>query len=277
MGRTFWIAFGGFNQVWFAFMVPQLFFLLYRGGGDLLGIEAALGWSGAATVSPAVAWLIDVALLLQFGLWHSLFLIPSVQRRIQRAVPRELYGSLYAFIASTSVLLVCWFWQPLPGVVYAAEGGLAWMLLGAFLASWVLLVYSISYTGLGWQNGLTPWRAYIRNEKPPRRDMVTTGLYAWLRHPIYLSFLGLIWFTPRMTTEHLLMAAVWSVYIYAGSVHKDRRLLFYLGDGYREYMERVPGYPLVFWGPLARATPREVVGSFRSEPEASATESTSRR
>ena len=256
MGRMFWIAFGGFNQLWFAFMVPQLFFLLYRSGGDLLGIERAFSWSSGPTVSPALAWTIDVALLLQFGLWHTLFLIPGVQRRIQRWVPPDLYGSMYAFIASTSVLVVCWFWQPLPGVVYAAEGGLAFLLLGAFLASWVLLIFSISYTGLGWQNGLTPWLAYVRNVKPPARQLVTTGLYAWLRHPIYLSFLGLIWFTPVMTTDHALLTLVWSVYIYGGSVHKDRRLLFYLGDRYRDYMEKVPGYPLVFWGPLARAPQR---------------------
>jgi hypothetical protein len=32
-------------------------------------------------------------------------------------------------------------------------------------------------------------------------------------------------------------------------------LLFYLGDTYREYQARVPGYPLAF-GPLGRIAPQ---------------------
>ena len=52
-----------------------------------------------------------------------------------------------------------------------------------------------------------------------------------------MSFLGLIWFTPRMTADHALLTAIWSVYIFVGSYLKDLRLEFYLGDTYREYAQ----------------------------------------
>ena len=39
MKRRFWIAFGAASQVLFFFTVYQLFTFLYRGSGDLLGIE----------------------------------------------------------------------------------------------------------------------------------------------------------------------------------------------------------------------------------------------
>jgi protein-S-isoprenylcysteine O-methyltransferase Ste14 len=80
---------------------------------------------------------------------------------------------------------------------------------------------------------------------------VTHSLYRFLRHPIYLSFLGLIWFTPRMSLDHVLLTGVWTAYIFIGSYLKDERLAFYVGSPYREYQTRVPGYPL-FFGALGR-------------------------
>jgi protein-S-isoprenylcysteine O-methyltransferase Ste14 len=81
---------------------------------------------------------------------------------------------------------------------------------------------------------------------------VSHGVFRWLRHPVYLSFLGLIWFTPRMTFDHAVLTTVWTVYVFIGSWLKDRRLAYYIGDEYREYASRVPGYPGMIAGPLAR-------------------------
>lgn len=63
-----------------------------------------------------------------------------------------------------------------------------------------------------------------------------------LRHPVYLSFLGLIWFTPRMTLDHALLTATWTAYIFTGSWLKDRRLTYYLGRSYQDYAAKVPAY-----------------------------------
>ena len=73
-----------------------------------------------------------------------------------------------------------------------------------------------------------------------------------MRHPAYLSFLGLIWFTPVMTTDRSILTAVWTVYVFVGSYLKNRRLVSYLGEPYRRYMAEVPGYPGMFLGPLGR-------------------------
>jgi hypothetical protein len=55
-----------------------------------------------------------------------------------------------------------------------------------------------------------------------------------------------------MTIDHALLTGTWTLYIFVGSVLKDRRLEFYLRDDYREYAARVPGYPGMPFGPLAR-------------------------
>ncbi len=74
------------------------------------------------------------------------------------------------------------------------------------------------------------------------------GAYLWLRHPVYLSFLGLIWFVPADDRRSCRAGRDWTVYIFCGSWLKDQRLIHYLGDRYLRYQAEVPGYPGVFFG-----------------------------
>ena len=55
-----------------------------------------------------------------------------------------------------------------------------------------------------------------------------------------------------VTLDRAVLMVVWSVYILVGRVLKDRRLLFFIGTTYRDYQARVPGYPGMPLGPLAR-------------------------
>ena len=122
----------------------------------------------------------------------------------------------------------------------------------AFLACWPALIYSLSLTGLGYQTGFTRWWAWVRRRKLARRAFEVRGAYHFLRHPIYLSFLGLVWLTPAVTLDRALLIGLWTGYIFLGSYLKDRRLEFYLGESYRKYQARVPGYPFFLFGPLAK-------------------------
>jgi protein-S-isoprenylcysteine O-methyltransferase Ste14 len=144
------------------------------------------------------------------------------------------------------------YWRASQSVVWEAHG---WIRLGVqtcFYLSWVALFVSLRISGFGYQTGWTQWLCWLRHQPLPRRPLSERGPYRWMRHPAYLSFLGLIWFTPRLTADHAALTAIWTAYIFLGSCLKDRRLVFYLGDAYREYARRVPGYPGMFWGPLAK-------------------------
>ena len=61
-----------------------------------------------------------------------------------------------------------------------------------------------------------------------------------MRHPVYLTVLGLVWLVPVMTTDRAVLIAIVTVSTYVCSVRKDRRLLFYVGDEYRSYQSAVP-------------------------------------
>ncbi|MEI7781782.1 MAG: hypothetical protein WCJ18_07640, partial [Planctomycetota bacterium] len=58
-------------------------------------------------------------------------------------------------------------------------------------------------------------------------------------------------------------------YIFVGSALKDGRLVHFMGDTYRDYQARVPGYPGVGFGPLGRVRPpavasRDAIDGHRS-------------
>jgi len=208
---------------------------------------------------------IDLWLAVQFCIPHSGLLLPAVRSRLERVIPSPFYGSFYCLVTCASLLGMFALWNRSPVVVWQFTGVAATFVRVAFFASWAGLFYSLSLTGLGYQTGWTTWWNWLRRRPAPRREFHPRSLYRLLRHPVYLSFWGLIVFTPTVTLDRFLLILVWTIYIAIGSTLKDRRLEFYLGDTYRAYAARVAGYPGLVVGPLARwSTP---VKSGESLPE----------
>ena len=202
---------------------------------------------------PASGWLwTDLLLAVQFAVPHSVLLHPRFREFFRRLFPGEMHGAFFCVCTCLGLLLIFRFWKSTDQVLWDLTGLPAGLMLAGFYGSWLALLYSISLTGLGYQTGWTQWLHWYRGQRMPRRAFQSAGPYQLLRHPVYLSFLGLIWFTPVMTLDHAVLTGVWTVYIFSGSVLKDRRLLHYLGQSYADYMLRVPGYPGMPAGPLAR-------------------------
>jgi protein-S-isoprenylcysteine O-methyltransferase Ste14 len=239
MARLFWIGAGVGAHVLLAVTVCFLFPFLMDGRG-----------AADAPVAPWW-WGIDTLLALQFGLSHSLLLLPPVRGRLERVIPRPLYGCVFTAMTCLSLLLVILAWRSSGTIVYRLEGGADTAMRSAYCLSWCALLYTLGLTGYGWQTGWTPFWAWLRGRAAPPRRFTIHGAYHWLRHPVYLVFLSQVWLTPAMTLDRLLLSSVFTVYILMGSYLKDRRLVFYLGDTYRDYQARVPGYPLMV-GPLGR-------------------------
>ncbi len=204
------------------------------------------------------ALFIDSLLALQFAVSHSFFLWPPVRRRLGRWISRSFYGCSFSLMTCLSLSLVIWQWRTVPVIVWQTSTYIATAVWLGYIGSWIGLFYSVALTGPGYQSGFTEWFHWVRRRPLAPRTFTPRGAYFVLRHPVYLSFLGLIWFTPTMTLDRALLTGVWTIYIYLGSWLKDRRLAFYLGDSYREYASRVSGYPGMLLGPLARWTPTTI-------------------
>jgi protein-S-isoprenylcysteine O-methyltransferase Ste14 len=241
--RAFWVLFGIVTHALFALTVCRLFPFL-EGQGRITGLLTRHG-------APGGLWL-DGVLAIQFALVHSWFLLPRMRERLTRHVPPPLYGCIFCVVTCASLLLTIEAWRRSPIILWQLHGVAGVAVSAAFLLSWAALFYSLSLTGLGYQTGWTPWWAWLRGRRLTRGWPEPRGAYRFLRHPIYASFLGLVWFTPIMTLDRCILVAVWTVYIFVGSHLKDRRLIHYVGDPYRHYQARVSGYPFFLNGPLAK-------------------------
>ncbi len=236
VGRAAGILFGAMTQLVFLLVAWNLFQFL-RFGAPSVG----------------ETWLLrDILLALQFAIVHSLLLHPSTKRRITRWFPAELYGCLFCVATMISLSLLFVAWRRSPGVLWDFVGAAKGCVLAGFYFSWFGLFFSLAQSGLGYQTGLVPWWNWMRGQKSPPRKLCETGIYAVLRHPVYLCFLGLIWCTPTMTWDHVVLTSLWTNYVFLGSHLKDERIAYYLGETYRNYQARVAGYPFILWGPLGK-------------------------
>jgi protein-S-isoprenylcysteine O-methyltransferase Ste14 len=74
--------------------------------------------------------------------------------------------------------------------------------------------------------------------RPPA--LVIDGWYAYVRHPLYLGSLVLIWLIPAMTVNRLALIVVATFYFIIGAYFEERKLLRDFGGQYAEYRARTP-------------------------------------
>ncbi len=109
-------------------------------------------------------------------------------------------------------------------------------LLMQFLGALIIIIGLLqtgvwSFFGLGWLFG---------EEDSSPENLITTGLYSRMRHPLYTGGLLLLWFMPIMTSGLLAFNLAATLYLYIGSIFEERRLQAAFGDQYTRYQRRVP-------------------------------------
>lgn len=185
--------------------------------------------------------LVNLGLLGVFGLQHSVMARPGFKRRWTRLVPEPAERSTYVLFASIALLLLYRFWQPLPGTIWAVEGGFGRAALwGLFGLGWTLVLASTFMISHAHLFGLRQVGEYVRSGTVSAPDFQTPGLYRYMRHPIMVGFFIAFWATPEMTVGHLLFAVVTTIYILVALRFEERDLLGAFGDRYRRYREEVP-------------------------------------
>lgn len=196
-----------------------------------------------ATATPSsltTALLINLVVMSIFAVQHSGMARQGFKRLFARVASPAIERSTYVLLASLSLILLYWQWQPMPTMVWNIENSSAAGIVtaGGFLG-WLIVLYSsflISHFELF---GLTQVVSHFAGRVTEPMKFKTPGLYRMIRHPIYLGFIIAFWCTPTMTLGHLLFAAVTTAYIFVGIYLEERDLVTMFGDEYRRYRNRV--------------------------------------
>ena len=178
--------------------------------------------------------------LVGFAALHSLLVsLPA------KKIARKRFGSsvdpwypvFFSTIAVITILpLVIMLIQSPGQVVYAVPHPWIWLF---FLAQFLMGIATLrAFLD-------APHRFLIRAQlaKPQSPDAFALGIkgvYCWIRDPFLLSGLLLIWLTPFMTENLMLVCLIASVYLFLGSLHWESRLLIQFGEDYAAYKNEVP-------------------------------------
>jgi protein-S-isoprenylcysteine O-methyltransferase Ste14 len=67
----------------------------------------------------------------------------------------------------------------------------------------------------------------------------TTGLFGFVRHPIYLAWILMVFAVHPMTNSRLLFAVISTVYLIVAIPLEEASLVEAFGDKYRAYQQQV--------------------------------------
>ncbi len=176
-----------------------------------------------------IAWCV---MLVCWVLWALAFVKPrreaAGQKREMRA-PSSRWGLGMVFV---SFALIWTFVRP-AGYHQPMVESIASMILGP--ASVVLAWFAAHRLGKQWS-----YEASLRED----HELVQTGVYRWLRHPIYTSMLGMF-ITTGLAWTWWPMFFVGLVLFIAGTeirIAAEERLLTERFPAYADYRARVKGY-----------------------------------
>ncbi|MDH7637880.1 methanethiol S-methyltransferase [Sphingomonas oryzagri] len=200
------------------------------------------------TMPAGVAVMVDVGLILIFGLQHSVMARRGFKRAWTRIVPEPIERSTYMLFACIALVLMFALWQPIPATLWDARGEplgiLLWALCGMGWAIVLLSTFLLNHFELfGLQQ---VWNA-LRQRAAVAPQLRQPLFYRVVRHPLYSGFFIAFWATPHMTLGHLLLAIGMSAYMLIAIVYEERDLIALFGAEYEAYRGRVGKLMPRFW------------------------------
>lgn len=177
--------------------------------------------------------------LVAFAAIHSLVASLRFKRFLIRVLGSKtdiLYLPVYSLIAVLTLLPLVYLFYKNPGpILYIVPSPWRWIMVGIQLVAGLAAPKALL-------DGLHRFKVHsqLAGPKAPDADHLNIkGIYRWVRDPFLLSGLIIIWLTPFMTVNLLVIYLLTTVYLYLGSLHWESRLVAQFGDEYRQYQKKV--------------------------------------
>jgi methanethiol S-methyltransferase len=190
-------------------------------------------------------WWILIAAGL-YGVLHSLLAANSVKAWVGKVfgqVALQRYYRLFFVIqAGVTLLPVLALAGILPDrTIYTIPAPWVWLTIAIQVGAAAGLLIGVMQTGMFHFLGLSQFFGIDAQSGPPRPDhLVTTGLYRWVRHPLYTFSFVLLWLLPVMSWNVLALNLSLSAYLVIGALFEERKLVEQFGAAYEEYRRHTP-------------------------------------
>ncbi len=196
--------------------------------------------SGARSLPPLPAALVDLGLITLFGLQHGIMARPGFKRWWTQFVRPQLERSTFVWFAAALVIVIIQFWQPIEGELWNVTGAGMIAIYAISLLGWLTVPVVSFFTDHFELFGLRQVFEYAFDKPASKPAFKERALYKKVRHPMMLGFLIAFWATPHMTVSHLLFALLMTFYVLVGVYFEERDLARKHGQAYRDYQARVP-------------------------------------
>lgn len=191
-------------------------------------------------LSNPVVLLWDAILSMAFFLQHSGMVRKSFRARTAAVFPQRYQGAIYSIASGVVLIMVVVLWQRSDIPLLRLEGLSLWIARGCSLLAILIFAWSIQALGSFDLFGLRSIKSHTRDESDKPFAFVVRGPYRWVRHPLYLCVLMLIWANPELTADRLLFNVLWTAWIVVGTMLEEMDLQADFGGVYRDYQRKVP-------------------------------------
>lgn len=189
----------------------------------------------------AVSSLVLIFAIVLWGFVHSLLVTPGTRARVRQwfgAGSDRWYRLAYNIFSIVTFIPILGLVAMDPGeTLYVIPTPWSYLALAGQLLAVAALGVGLLQTGLWTFLG---FEQLLVKSKEGNAQMVTGGLYRWVRHPLYTAGLVFIWLTPVMTVNLLVLNIGLTIYLVVGAIFEERKLVREFGAAYRDYQENVP-------------------------------------
>jgi protein-S-isoprenylcysteine O-methyltransferase Ste14 len=195
-------------------------------------------------------WWILLASLV-YGVVHSFLAANGVKRAADRffgtPFTRRWYRLFFSVVGAVTLLPLLAMAALLPDAqLYAVPARWRWLTLAIQAGALVMLAAGVLQTGALRFVGIRQLFERVKDSPQPEK-LIVTGLYRWMRHPLYTAALLLLWLAPVMTWNLLAINIGFTIYLLVGAYYfEEPKLIEQFGQAYEEYRRKTP--MIIPWG-----------------------------
>jgi protein-S-isoprenylcysteine O-methyltransferase Ste14 len=187
-----------------------------------------------------IMW-VDACLCLAFFIQHSGMIRKPFQAYLIRIVPDGCVKAVHTIASGIILYAMLLLWQASPQHILVVGGVWHLLLRAIFFISLVFgCLWAIQALGFYDPTGIRDVIDHIRAKPLAKGDVIAKGPYGFVRHPLYVAMILMIWSNPDITADRLLFNVLWTLWIVVATNLEERDLTAVYGDAYRAYQKKVP-------------------------------------